>query len=443
MEHKHENNRAGYLGFFDSVAAVEKIYPDGGQPGDFFTNGETASMWMWNPKTLGWTNMQGESKSVLQGVITDPETFVPNVKEDEPAYYLYVAPGDGEYSFPQLKDIFGEVVTVSTDCHALVSLFWTGRYWEASVTSLNLNPLSQATYTSVKYCITDTDQEIPKMHSMFEPGPRWLPHILTVPKNRFLWMTTARFNMRGELVGSWSRPVLLTGRKGDAGAVLRNRGNWNEEEVYECNEKWIDVVRYEQHCYKVKENGVTAIAPPDATCWELADECLFIADLLDLRPGQSITISDRGRIMVGGTQKCWLLMSGKIMHIPSGIEMDDRGNIKIPDSRGNGTFELSTNHYPFRWVTSQNEELVKLEMTDSGPCLSINTYYSGSIEHVMLNRQGLVMQSISTDTGEVTENFYFGKKGMRLSLKDAPDEEYDIYVDENNFVRYSPQKLDN
>ena len=95
MEHKHENNRAGYLGFFDSVAAVEKIYPDGGQPGDFFTNGETASMWMWNPKTLGWTNMQGESKSVLQGVITDPETFVPNVKEDEPAYYLYVAPGDG------------------------------------------------------------------------------------------------------------------------------------------------------------------------------------------------------------------------------------------------------------------------------------------------------------------------------------------------------------
>ena len=47
---------AGYLGYYGNLEALQSQYPEGGEAGSFFLNGETSTLWMWNPVTQCWND---------------------------------------------------------------------------------------------------------------------------------------------------------------------------------------------------------------------------------------------------------------------------------------------------------------------------------------------------------------------------------------------------
>lgn len=48
--HNHLRGQNGCLGFYYGLASLLSAYPEGGLPGEFFINGETQSIWIYNPQ---------------------------------------------------------------------------------------------------------------------------------------------------------------------------------------------------------------------------------------------------------------------------------------------------------------------------------------------------------------------------------------------------------
>lgn len=131
---------AGYLGYYGSLEALQSCYPEGGEAGSFFLNGETSTLWMWNPVTACWCDTNYASAPDLVGMITDPETFSPSIIANKEALYYYVATTAGSYGFPKLP---GTMIKIEVPCSqsSIILLHWDGSKWESHVYPISLSPL--------------------------------------------------------------------------------------------------------------------------------------------------------------------------------------------------------------------------------------------------------------------------------------------------------------
>ena len=68
-----------------------KAHPEGGKAGDCFVNGETCSIWMWDPVCREWTDTNRPLQSPLAGMIIDAATFCPSVHPGVRCVYLFVS----------------------------------------------------------------------------------------------------------------------------------------------------------------------------------------------------------------------------------------------------------------------------------------------------------------------------------------------------------------
>ena len=122
---------AGYLGYYGSLEALQSCYPEGGEAGSFFLNGETSTLWMWNPVTACWCDTNYASAPDLVGMITDPETFSPSIIANKEALYYYVATTAGSYGFPKLP---GTMIKIEVSCSqsSIILLHWDGSKWDST-----------------------------------------------------------------------------------------------------------------------------------------------------------------------------------------------------------------------------------------------------------------------------------------------------------------------
>ncbi len=127
----------GCLGFFHGLEALLSEYPEGGLPGEFFVNGRTHSIWVWDATGRTWIDSNHAAPAPFCGVIQTPMSFSPRVEVGTPACYLYVAGGKGIYQFPMLKE--GAVLGIKTETAALISLVWDGTVWRSYTTPLNFD----------------------------------------------------------------------------------------------------------------------------------------------------------------------------------------------------------------------------------------------------------------------------------------------------------------
>ncbi len=136
---------AGYLGYYASLEALLSDYPEGGEPGSFFLNGETSTLWMWNPLSHSWCNSNYATAPEFVGVIFTPSTFSPSVFPTHEALYYYVAASAGSYSFPSLKELTQPIV-VTCSKPSIVLLHWDGAQWTPYVYPLEFSPLTVHCY---------------------------------------------------------------------------------------------------------------------------------------------------------------------------------------------------------------------------------------------------------------------------------------------------------
>ena len=101
--HNHLRGQNGCLGFYYGLASLLSAYPEGGLPGEFFINGETQSIWIWDSTGRSWYDTNHAAPSPFMGIITEPATFSPAVESGVQACFIYVAGGKGAYVFPALK----------------------------------------------------------------------------------------------------------------------------------------------------------------------------------------------------------------------------------------------------------------------------------------------------------------------------------------------------
>ena len=109
-----------------------KAYPEGGMAGDCFVNGETCSIWMWDPVCREWTDTNRPLQSPLAGMIIDAATFCPSVHPGVRCVYLFVSGTGGTFEFPYFRneDIPLRVVLSGP---SQVWLYWNGDNWEVQV----------------------------------------------------------------------------------------------------------------------------------------------------------------------------------------------------------------------------------------------------------------------------------------------------------------------
>ena len=98
--HNHLRGQNGCLGFYYGLASLLSAYPEGGLPGEFFINGETQSIWIWDSTGRSWYDTNHAAPSPFMGIITEPATFSPAVESGVQACFIYVAGGKGAYVFP-------------------------------------------------------------------------------------------------------------------------------------------------------------------------------------------------------------------------------------------------------------------------------------------------------------------------------------------------------
>lgn len=134
------NCLAGYLGYFASLGDLLGKHSEGGEPGSFFLNGETSTLWMWNPVTASWCDTNYRTAPDLVSMIVDPETFSPSVIPDRESLYYFVAGTAGTYSFPLLR-VSGLRVEANCTEPSIVLLRWDGSRWTVHTYAIDLSPL--------------------------------------------------------------------------------------------------------------------------------------------------------------------------------------------------------------------------------------------------------------------------------------------------------------
>ena len=73
--HNHLRGQNGCLGFYYGLASLLSAYPEGGLPGEFFINGETQSIWIWDSTGRSWYDTNHAAPSPFMGIINEPATF--------------------------------------------------------------------------------------------------------------------------------------------------------------------------------------------------------------------------------------------------------------------------------------------------------------------------------------------------------------------------------
>ena len=142
--HNHLRGQNGCLGFYYGLASLLSAYPEGGLPGEFFINGETQSIWIWDSTGRAWYDTNHAAPSPFMGIITEPATFSPAVESGVQACFIYVAGGKGAYVFPALKG--SSAMTVTTDSSAIITLVWDGTTWRNYVTPLTFDDAVRPVY---------------------------------------------------------------------------------------------------------------------------------------------------------------------------------------------------------------------------------------------------------------------------------------------------------
>ena len=73
-------------------------------------------------------------------------------------------------------------------------------------------------YYNFKYAVNSTPDKAPDLNkSSADPGSSWTDEVPANPKGTYLWMIIGRFS-QGELQGTWSDPIRLTGQDGSNGS---------------------------------------------------------------------------------------------------------------------------------------------------------------------------------------------------------------------------------
>ena len=132
-----------FLGYYYGVGEVmsQNIYP---QPGMFFVNGETNSVWVWDSLTRMWIDTNRVDGG-LKGMLTDregnsPSDYVPSPQVGIKESYFYVANTEVpvDIVFTYFKNGNGSI-SVTVEKNALIILFWNGDYWETSLIPMNID----------------------------------------------------------------------------------------------------------------------------------------------------------------------------------------------------------------------------------------------------------------------------------------------------------------
>ena len=144
-------NLSRNLGYYYGVGPVLALFP---QPhaGDWFLNGETLSVWMWDTVNRVWIDTNRVDTG-LQRMLTDeegnsPADYVPSPSVGIKEAYFYVAENadcdeDESASPREITFIYfkngNSSVSVEVRKTSIVILYWNGDYWETSVVPMNVD----------------------------------------------------------------------------------------------------------------------------------------------------------------------------------------------------------------------------------------------------------------------------------------------------------------
>ena len=136
------NIHGKFFGYYFGLGAFLSQHPLG-MPGSCFLNGETLSLWVWDEINRRWVD-SNRADNWLSGLVDDPETFVPEVKEGIKTAYLYTTNQTGTVTFTYFtnQDV---PLSIEISGTSVVTLYWNGTYWEYLVT-----PLSLAEYAALE-----------------------------------------------------------------------------------------------------------------------------------------------------------------------------------------------------------------------------------------------------------------------------------------------------
>ncbi len=151
MKHNYYHNIGRFIGYYYGVSPVLSKYPEG-DAGDYFLNGETCSLWMWDAASATWIDTN-RVDSGLQQMLTDeagnsPADYVPSPSVGIKEAYFYVAENADcdedesasprEITFTYFKN-GNSSVSVEVRKTSIVILYWNGDYWETSVVPMNVD----------------------------------------------------------------------------------------------------------------------------------------------------------------------------------------------------------------------------------------------------------------------------------------------------------------
>lgn len=151
MKHNYYHNIGRFIGYYYGVSPVLSKYPEG-DAGDYFLNGETCSLWMWDAASATWIDTN-RVDSGLQQMLTDeegnsPSDYVPSPSVGIKEAYFYVAENADcdedesasprEITFTYFKN-GNSSVSVEVRKTSIVILYWNGDYWETSVVPMNVD----------------------------------------------------------------------------------------------------------------------------------------------------------------------------------------------------------------------------------------------------------------------------------------------------------------
>ncbi len=138
--HTHLRGSNGCLGFYYGLEALQSDFPEGGLPGEFFINGETQSLWIWDATKRAWVDTCHVSLAPFLGVIASPETFSPSLDKNTKGCFIYSAGHKGTYEFPLLSG--SDKVEVEANSAGIITLEWDGHVWSSTFTPLSLENIT-------------------------------------------------------------------------------------------------------------------------------------------------------------------------------------------------------------------------------------------------------------------------------------------------------------
>lgn len=156
-----------FLGYYYGIGKVLSlnIVP---QPGMYFVNGETNSIWVWDALSRIWIDTN-RVDSGMKGMLTDeegnsPADFIPSPQVGVKESYFYVAKTDTpkEVVFTHFKN-GNSSVSVNVSATSIVILYWNGSYWETSLIPMNIDLKEYATRAE----LSKVEEDITEIENRF------------------------------------------------------------------------------------------------------------------------------------------------------------------------------------------------------------------------------------------------------------------------------------